>query len=59
MPDDVLDRMTPKDTVNRKDDITSLQHIIKKIMLEDFEIALNNASDNEVEKFVEGLQDNA
>ena len=59
MPDDVLDRMTPKDTVNRKEDITSLQHIIKKIMLEDFEIALNNASDNEVEKFVEGLQDNA
>lgn len=58
-PDDVLDRMTPKDNVNRKEDIVSLQHIIKKIMLEDFEIALNNASDDEVEKFVEGLKENA
>jgi coenzyme F420-reducing hydrogenase delta subunit len=51
--------MTPKDTVNRKEDITSLHHIIKKIMLEDFEVALNNASDTEVEQFVEGLQENA
>lgn len=45
--------------MNRKEDIVSLQHIIKKIMLEDFEIALNNASDKEVETFVEGLKENA
>ena len=54
-PDEILPKVTDADSTRNRDDVSKLEHILRTIMKEQIVVALNDASDDEILEYLEGI----
>jgi DNA uptake protein ComE-like DNA-binding protein len=47
--------VTDADSTRNRDDVSKLEHILRTIMKEQIVVALNDASDDEILEYLEGI----